>query len=209
MTFTSVGTAAEARAEATQALISAGRTLFTRRGYRQTDFADLARTAGLEPEFARELLPDKAAVFGALIERTVKVAGLLGPAVAEGVDEDLPTRLARAYLTLWEPGEEESPLIEVYRVALSDKEASAVLRECISDSLNTSVGSELATQDAELRTALFGAQLADTAIVRHLVGAAPLTSADIETVIETVTPSLRHTLLGPDSSRRSHPRTVR
>ncbi|MFF6994931.1 hypothetical protein ACFY93_08220 [Streptomyces sp. NPDC008313] len=196
MTTTDVTTTTDLRTEATQALISAGRTLFTRQGYRQTDFADLARTAGLEPEAARGLLPDKAAVFGALIERTVKVAGLLGPAVAEGVDEDLPARLARTYLALWEPGEEESPLVELYRIALSDAEASRVLRERITVGLNGQVDQELPHEDAELRTALFGAQLGGIAVVRHLLGVEPLASADVEKVIGTVTPGLRSTLLG-------------
>ncbi|MFF1450243.1 hypothetical protein ACFVYF_19195 [Streptomyces sp. NPDC058274] len=198
---TITATATEARIEATQALISAGRTLFTQRGYRQTDYAELAETAGLTPEFAQELLPDKAAVFGALIERTVKVAGLLGPAVAEGVDEDLPARLVRTYLALWEPGEEESPLIEVYRIALADSEASRVLRERVTHSLNSQVDHELPGADAEVRTALFGAQLGGIAILRHLLGVDALASADVESVIDTVTPGLRHTLLGTHGSR--------
>jgi AcrR family transcriptional regulator len=193
MTATSAATATttttEARAEAAQALVSAGRTLFARHGYRQTEFTDLAAAAGLDVTYARELLPDKAAVFGALIERTVKVAGLLRPAVAEGVDEDLPARLARIYLALWEPGEEEeSPLVELYRIALSDREASEVLRGRISEALNAMV-------DHELPTALFGAQLGGTAIARHLLGVRAITAADIETVIETLTPGLRRTLL--------------
>jgi AcrR family transcriptional regulator len=195
-TATTTTTTTEARAEAAQALVSAGRTLFARHGYRQTEFTDLAAAAGLDVTYARELLPDKAAVFGALIERTVKVAGLLRPAVAEGVDEDLPARLARIYLALWEPGEEEeSPLVELYRIALSDREASEVLRGRISEALNAMVDHELPGADAELRTALFGAQLGGTAIARHLLGVRAITAADIETVIETLTPGLRRTLL--------------
>ncbi|WP_406175152.1 hypothetical protein [Streptomyces sp. NBC_00996] len=200
MTVTSAGAAAETRAEATQALISAGRTLFTQLGYRRTDFADLASTAGLTEEFARELLPDKAAVFGALTERTVKVAGILRPVVTEGVDEDLPVRLARTYLALWEPNEEDSPMVELYRVALSDKEASQVLRERISKTLNGQVDRELPSGDAELRTALFGAQLGGVAFVRHLIQVGAVASADLETVIATIAPGLRQTLLGSDAT---------
>lgn len=201
MTATSEATTTEARrearTEATQTLISAGRTLFTERGYRQTDFADLATAAGLEPAYARELLPDKAAVFDALVERTVKVAGLLGPALTEGVNEDLPARIARTFLALWEPGEEgESPLIEVFRIALSDKEASAVWRERITEALSGTVDRELGGEDAVLRTALFGAQLAGTVVSRQLVGTTALASVDVGTVIDTITPALRRTLLG-------------
>lgn len=197
MTVTSAETVAETRAEATQALISAGRTLFTQLGYRQTDFTDLAEAAGLEEEFARGLLPDKAAVFDALIERTVKVAGILRPAVTEGVDEDLPLRLARTYLALWEPNEEDSPMVELYRVALSDKDASAILRERISKALNGQVDQELPSADAELRTALFGAQLGGVAFVRHLLRVDAVAAADLETVIQAIAPGLRQTLLGP------------
>ncbi|MFF9163495.1 hypothetical protein ACF081_25040 [Streptomyces longwoodensis] len=197
MTVTSAVDAAEARVEATQALVSAGRTLFTRKGYRQTDFAELAEEAGLDLAQARELLPDKAAVLGALVERTVKVAGLLRPAVAEGVDEDLPARLARIYLALWEPGEEEeSPLVELYRIALSDAEASRVLRGRMAEALNAMVDHELPGEDAELRTALFGAQLGGVALVRHLIGVRAVAAPDVETLIATIAPGLRRTLLG-------------
>ncbi|MEZ0095320.1 TetR family transcriptional regulator [Streptacidiphilus sp. EB129] len=190
--------AAEAREEAAQSLVSAGRTLFTDRGYRQTGFADLAELAGLDPETARTLFPDKAAVFGALIERTVKVAGLLGPDLAHGVDDDLPARLARTYLTLWESNAgEESPLVEIYRIALSDREASGVLRQRITASLNGQVDTLLGTPDAPLRTAVFGAHLGGTAMMRHLVGIEPLASAPLAQVLDMIAPSLRHELLGP------------
>ncbi|MFC7220692.1 hypothetical protein ACFQLX_21385 [Streptomyces polyrhachis] len=189
---------ADVYAEATQALISAGRTMFTRIGYRQTRFAAMAEAAGLPEDFARELLPDKAAVLSALIVRTVKVAGILGPAVDEGIDDDLPTRLARTYLALWEPNEEDSPMIELYRVALADKEASAVLRETVAKALNSQVDQKLAGPDAQLRTALFGAQLGGVAFARHLARVDSVASADLETVIQTIAPGLRQTLLGDD-----------
>ncbi|MHB9854587.1 hypothetical protein [Streptomyces sp. Tue6028] len=201
MTATDTATASEARAEATQALISAGRTLFTRLGYRQTAFTELAAAAGLDEDRARELLPDKAAVFGALVERTVKVAGILRPAVTEGVDEDLPVRLARTYLSLWEPGEEDSPMVELYRVALSDQEASLILRDRVSRALNSQVDHELPGAGAELRTALFGAQLGGVAFVRHLMRVDSVAAADLETVVETIAPGLRQTLLGSDTTR--------
>lgn len=200
MTVTSAVDATEARVEATQALVSAGRTLFTRKGYRQTDFAELAEEAGLGLTQARELLPDKAAVLGALIERTVKVAGLLRPAVAEGVDEDLPARLARIYLALWEPCEEESPLVELYRIALSDAEASRVLRGRMAEALNAMVDHELPGEDAEVRTALFGAQLGGVALVRHLIGVRAVSALDVETLIATIAPGLRRTLLGTEGA---------
>jgi AcrR family transcriptional regulator len=201
MTITSESVANTHRTEAAQALISAARTLFVERGYRQTSLDDLAETAGLEPELARALFADKAAVFAALLRRTFKVAGLLAPEVAAGIDDDLPTRLARSYLPLWEPGDEESPLVEVYRIALSDRDASAVLRTCISDSLNGQVDHQLPGPDAALRTALFGAHLGGTAIVRHLIGVEVIASADLDTVIETIAPALRQTLIGSANSR--------
>jgi AcrR family transcriptional regulator len=201
MTASSAETAAETLAEATEALISAGRSLFTEFGYRQTDFPRLAEKAGLPEGFARELLPDKAAVFGALIERTARVAGILRPAVSEGLDDDLPARLARTYLALWEPNEEDSPLIELYRVALSDREASHIMRERFTKALNGQVDHELAGGEAGLRTALFGAQLGGVAFVRHLMRVDAVAAADLDTVIRTISPGLRRTLLGSDGEQ--------
>ncbi|MGW7608711.1 TetR/AcrR family transcriptional regulator [Streptomyces sp. NPDC054766] len=201
MTASSAETAAETLAEATEALISAGRSLFTEFGYRQTDFPRLAEKAGLPEAFARELLPDKAAVFGALIERTARVAGILRPAVSEGLDDDLPARLARTYLALWEPNEEDSPLIELYRVALSDREASRIMRERFTKALNGQVDHELADREAGLRTALFGAQLGGVAFVRHLMRVDAVAAADLDTVIRTISPGLRQTLLGSDGEQ--------
>ncbi|MEZ0095317.1 TetR family transcriptional regulator [Streptacidiphilus sp. EB129] len=188
------------REEAAEVLVSAARVLFTERGYRQTGFDDLAEWAGLAPRLARELYPDKAAVFGALVERTVRVAGILGPVMAEGVDEDLPARLARTYLSLWEPSPEgESPLIELYRVALSDQEASLIARDRVSLMLNSQIDRRLPNPDAVLRTSLFGAQVGGTAFARHLMRIEPVASAPLDTVIEAIAPALRRTLLGSES----------
>lgn len=198
-TTTAVATLSEEEVEeAAQDLVTAARTLFTERGYRQTSFEDLAEEARLELEFARGLYPDKAAVFAALVERTVKVAGLLAPAVAEGIDDDLPLRLARAYYGLWEPTEEggDSPLVELYRVALSDREASEILRVRSALALNGQVDSALPGSDARLRTAVFGAFVGGTALCRHLLGVEPVASADLDELLAMMAPGLRATLLG-------------
>ncbi|WP_371750071.1 hypothetical protein [Streptomyces sp. NBC_01283] len=102
---------------------------------------------------------------------------------------------------MWEPGDEESPLVEVHRIALSDRDASAVLRTCVSESLNGQVDHLPPGPDADLRTALFGAHLGGTAIVRHLIGVEVVAAADLETVIETIAPALRQTLIGPANPR--------
>lgn len=189
---------AEEVEEAAQSLVTAARTLFIERGYRQTGFDDLAREARLQRDFARQLFPDKGAVFAALVDRTVKVADLLGPAVSAGCDEELPLRLARAYYGLWEPSAEdgESPLVELYRVALSDAEASAILRDRTSLALNSQVDSALPASDARLRTAVFGAFVGGTALCRHLLGVEPVASASLDELLAMMAPGLRATLLG-------------
>lgn len=189
----------EATEELAQALVSAGRRLFTERGYRQTGFADLAAAVGLSEEEAARLYPGKAAVFAALVERTVLVSGLLAGDIAQGVDEELPTRLARTYLALWEPREgEESPLVELYRVALSDAEASRVLKETVTNRLNGQVDTEVPGPDPRFRTAAFGAHLGGVAFCRHLLGVEPLASKSLDEVLELIGPALQHVLLGAD-----------
>lgn len=123
------------------------------------------------------------------------------PCARRGTDEDLPARLACVYLPLWEPGEEEeSPLVELYRIGLSDKEASEVLRARITEILNATVDHELAVENADAHTALFGGQLASVAIVRHLLGVRAVSALSLETLIERITPELRQTLLRPDTT---------
>lgn len=196
-TTITTGLAAFDREERAQALVSAARALFPRQGYQQTSLADLAVWAGLTASQAEELFPDKAAVFGALVERSIKVAGILGPDVDAGVDEDLPGRLARTYLSLWEPTDgEESPLVEIYRIALSDREASAVLRERITRMLNSQVDGALPVEEAELRTAVFGAHLGGIALWRHLIGIGPLADAPLPGLLTLLAPALRSELLG-------------
>ncbi|MEV7414850.1 TetR family transcriptional regulator [Streptomyces sp. NPDC089919] len=187
----------EATEELAQSLVSVARRLFTERGYRQTGFADLAAAVGLSEGEAARLYPDKAAVFAALVERTVLVSGLLAGDLARGVDEELPIRLARTYLSLWEPQDgEESPLVELYRVALSDPEASRVLKDTVTDRLNGQVDTEVPGPDPRFRTAAFGAHLGGLAFVRHLLGVEPLASKSLDEVLELVGPGLRHVLLG-------------
>lgn len=196
MTTTTDGTLATGREQRAEALVSAAHELFAREGYDRTSLDDLAQRAGLDPAEARELFPDKQAVLAALIERSVRIAGVLGPDVALGVDEDLPARLARTYLTLWEPKDgEESPMVRLYRIALASPEASAVLRERVTGALNSQVNGELPSGDAALRTAAFGTHVGGLAVWRHLVGIGPLAQAPLSELLELVTPSLRRELL--------------
>jgi AcrR family transcriptional regulator len=195
-TTTIHGTEARDREQRAEALVSAAHELFVSEGYDRTGLDELAHRAGLDPDEARELFPDKQAVFAALIERGIRIAGVLGPDVAQGVDEDLPARLARTYLTLWEPRDgEESPMVRLYRIGLSSPEASAVLRERVTRALNSQVDGELPCEDGALRTAAFGAHVGGLAVWRHLIGIGPLAQAPLSELLELVTPSLRRELL--------------
>jgi AcrR family transcriptional regulator len=176
------------------AILSAARQAFGRAGFDGTTIRGIAGAAGVDPALVHHFFGTKQALFAAAMEFPVDLAAVLPTLLAPGIG-GLGERLVRLLLSIWES--ERSPFLAMIRGAVTHEESAALLREFISHEV---IGRLAATVDAdspELRATLIGSQMVGLAMARYVIALEPLASADTETVVAAVAPTVQRYLTGP------------
>lgn len=139
----------------------------------------------------------KEQVFEAAIE--VAFAPVLGASatVADGPPDGAGERLTRFFFGLWENPATRTPLLAIVRSAFDNETAAAVFRRLVAAQLLRRVAAQLEQPDAELRTELAAAQLVGCAVLRYVIKAEPLASADPEQLVARLAPVVQGHLTGP------------
>jgi hypothetical protein len=102
----------------------------------------------------------------------------------------------RFYLAMWEDPVTAAQLRAMMTSAVAHEQAAALLREFVSRRLLAQLDDHLAGEDRSLRVTLAGSQLVGLALARYLVRIEPLASADLETVVVAVAPTLQRYITG-------------
>ncbi|HXF72031.1 MAG TPA: hypothetical protein VNO79_05400, partial [Actinomycetota bacterium] len=99
------------------------------------------------------------------------------------------------------------PFVALIRSASSNQRAAAMLRGFIAREVIGRIARALGASDAELRATLVGSQLAGLAMARYVLRVEPLASADHDTLVAWVAPTLQRYLTGelPAGGRRPGP----
>ncbi|MGK5630977.1 TetR family transcriptional regulator [Streptomyces sp. URMC 123] len=174
-------------------ILAAARTEFAERGYDKASMRGIARAAGVDAALVHHYFGAKEQVFAAAIELSFEPALnvpevlALGPA---GIGE----RLARFFIGVWEDPVTRAPLLAIIRSALTNDTAAAVLRGFVLRRMLERVAAELAVPDPALRAELAAAQLVGIAVLRYVLRVEPLASADVDTVVAHIAPTLQRYL---------------
>jgi AcrR family transcriptional regulator len=137
----------------------------------------------------------KQQLFLAAMELTINPAEAIPALLEDGLD-GLGERLARFYLQMWEQPETRDGLAGIMRSAFSHEDAAALLRAFLGSEVFGRLAPSIGGEDAELRVALAGSHLVGIAVARYVVKVEPLASADPETVIAAVGPTIQRYLTG-------------
>lgn len=176
-----------------QAILDAARAAFAERGYDGATVRDIARRAGVDPALVHHFHGTKEQLFAAAMQLpadpTVAIPALLAPGVA-GLGE----RLVRFFLSVCEAGGERSPFLALLRGAASHQRSAAMLREFITRAVLGRIAASLDAPDAKLRATLAGSQLVGLAMVRYVVRVEPLASADHDTIVAAIAPTIQRYL---------------
>lgn len=132
-------------------------------------------------------------VFAAAVEVSFEPA-LLIPSILGGPSEDVGERLARYFIGVWENPVSRAPLLAVLRSALTHEAAAKALREFVLRRLLERIAAGLDVPDPAFRAELAASHMIGIAILRYVVRAEPLASADPEKIIEMVAPTLQRYL---------------
>jgi len=180
-------------AETRDRILAAARAEFAERGYDKTSMRSIAKAAGVDPALVHHYFGTKEQTFGAAIEVTFAPA-FAAPGAFAGGPGGIGERLARFFFGIWESPLTRDQLLAVLRSAFTNETAADVVRSTLTRRLLLRVAGELRVPDPELKVQLVAAQLIGVAMLRYVIKADPIASADLDQVIAVIAPTLQRYL---------------
>ncbi len=184
--------------EDTRALIlDAAKAQFAEHGYDRASGRAIARAAGVDPALVRHYFGTKSELFAAAfvplgVNPMARVAELApqGPeALAEG--------LLRTALAVWDSPQGSKALRPVFAGLISADPKLRFFRDFLVQKVFGGAAKKLDVDHAELRVNLMASQVAGVLVAKVLLGLEPLASADHDTVVRIVKPTLVRYLTEP------------
>lgn len=176
-------------------VLAAARAQFADKGYAGATIRAIAAAAGVDPALVLYYFGSKRDLFVAAVDLPFDPGRVLAM-VLHG-DEPQPGRaIARLYLHIWESEHSRSVMQSLLRSALMDDEVLRMLREFMAEAVVGPIVQHFDVDQPELRAALLASQIIGLAIMRHIVRLEPLASADPDTLVAAVGPTLDRYLAG-------------
>ena len=177
-----------------QAILDAARQQFAEKGFAAASVRAIARQADVDPALVHHYFGSKEQVFVAAMELPFDPAERL-PQVLAGDPDQLGERLVRLFLGVWGDPAFRTPMLGLVRSAFTSEQGATMLREFVGSAL---LGRIVAVGDSPdpLRVQAAAAQLVGLVLLRHVVRLEPLASADDETLVALVAPTVQHYLRG-------------
>ncbi|MFE7119691.1 TetR family transcriptional regulator [Streptomyces sp. NPDC057654] len=177
-------------------ILTAARAEFAERGYDRASIRAIAKGASVDPALVHHYFGTKEQVFAAAVEVAFAPALSASDTLLAGGPDGVGERLARFILGMYENPATRDPLLAIVRSAVTNETAATVLRNLVTSKLMIRIASELDVPDPELRSELATAQIVGTVLLRYVIKAEPLASADVEKVIVMVAPAVQRHLTG-------------
>ncbi|MGW0549808.1 TetR/AcrR family transcriptional regulator [Streptomyces altiplanensis] len=179
---------------ARERILQSARDEFSERGYDKTSMRGIAKAAGVDAALVHHYFGTKDDVFAAAIEMSFEPALVIPAVLGQGGTDGIGERLARYFIGIWENPATRAPLLAVVRSALTNETAAKVLRTFVLRRLLERVAAELDVPDPTFRAELAASHMVGIAILRYVIRAEPLASADPERIIAMVAPTLQRYL---------------
>lgn len=177
-------------------ILAAARRAFAQAGYDGASIRGIASAAGVDPALIHHYFDTKHGLFAAAVQFPVDPSAVLPVLLAPGVD-GLGERLVRFFLSLWDDADDASPFIALIRGAVSHEESAGLLREFITREVLGRVAAAVDQPQPDLRAALVGSQMVGLAMARYVIRIEPLASADAETIVAAIAPTVQRYLAEP------------
>lgn len=178
-------------------ILEAARAQFAEHGFDRTSGRAIARAAGVDPALVRHYFGSKSELFGAVfapaaIDPLARIAELApaGPeALAEGI--------LRTVLSVWDSPQGRKRLRPILAGLISADPKLGFLRDFFVKRMLGTIVEKLDVDHAELRVSLMASQILGVLVNKVLLRLDPLASADHESVVRMVTPTLVRYLTEP------------
>lgn len=181
-------------------IVAAARAAFAAAGYDGTSVRQIAAAAGVDPALVHHYFGAKRGLFVATLQLTIRPDTVLARFVNGPLDE-MGERMVRTFLGVWAAPENRLVLVGLLRSAASDAEAAGLVRTILTREIFGGLAAHLEAAgadaaDAALRVTLVGSQLIGLAVARYVVAIPPLATADDETLVAALAPTVQRYLTG-------------
>jgi AcrR family transcriptional regulator len=176
-------------------ILDAARAAFGERGFDGATMRDIAARAGVDPALVHHYYGTKQQLFMAAMQFPIDFPAVMAMAMA-GPPELVGENVVRAVLGAWESPATAPLILGIVRSATTDPIAAGMLQQFLTSGPLHEIGSVLEQPDVQLRAVLAGSHLIGLAMARYVIKIEPLASANIETIVRMVGPTIQRYLLG-------------
>jgi AcrR family transcriptional regulator len=178
-------------------LVAAAREVFTELGYNGATVRAIAARAGVDAAMVNHWFGGKDRLFAEAVLQLPFNPKDVVDRILDGPVEHVGERIVRTFLTIWDTTG-GGVFAALMRSVTSHEMAAQMLREFLLENIFGRLADAAGTDDlAEFRATLMASQMVGLGMVRYVARFEPLASADIETVIPAVAPTLQRYLTSP------------
>ncbi|NIJ11149.1 AcrR family transcriptional regulator [Saccharomonospora amisosensis] len=177
------------------ALLEAARAVFAEGGYDGATVRAIAARAGVDAAMVNHWFGGKEGLFAqAVLQVPFDFRDVLDEVTADG-PQHLGRNIVRAFVTRWD-GAGGEVFTALVRSVTAREEALHLLKETLVSRIFAGITSAAGSDQAELRAGLCASQVIGLGMARYVARMEPLASADIDTLVETIAPTLQRYLTG-------------
>jgi AcrR family transcriptional regulator len=174
-------------------ILAAARKIFAEKGFDKATIRGIAREAGVDPALVHHYFDTKDGMFVAAMQLPID-PGTAIPVILAGPREEVGERLVRFILTMTSDAKAREPVLALVRTAMVNEQAVTMIREFITKAVLSRVAEALEIPPLRMEVAF--AQMFGLITMRYVLKLEPLASADIEELVEIMSPAIQHYLGG-------------
>jgi AcrR family transcriptional regulator len=177
-----------------EAILDAARQVFHAEGYAGATIRGIAAEAEVDPALVHHYFGNKRSLFVAAMKLPVD-PHMIVEMILEADQAKLGESIVRLFLSIWD-STDTGPFIGLIRSAMSHDDAARMLRDLIAEEIMGPVAATLTSDHPTLRATLVGSHMVGIAMLRYILRLEPIASADTETLVQAVGPTLQRYLTG-------------
>ncbi|WP_277681411.1 TetR family transcriptional regulator [Saccharomonospora azurea] len=177
------------------ALLTAARAVFAEHGYHRATVRAIATRAGVDPAMVNHWFGGKDGLFAqAVLHMPFDVRAVVEDVTADGPDR-LGENIVRGFVTPWD-GAGGPVFTALVRSVTTHDEARSALRDVLLTKLFTAITATAGSDRPDLRASLCATQVIGLGIARYVMEVEPVASADLDTLVAMIAPTLQRYLTG-------------
>jgi AcrR family transcriptional regulator len=148
----------------------------------------------VDPALVHHYFGTKERVFSAAVALAAEPARRALAVEEQFSVNDFGERFTRAFFRIWENPVTRSPLLAIVRSAVNNDTAARIFKDFVTTQLVSRIAGGLPGPDGRLRAELAAAQLVGCVMLRYVLKAEPVASADVDELVRRLAPVVQHHL---------------